>query len=88
MKITIKSKNATAVIDTLGAELKSFTDNNSGKDYIWCGDPEHWSGTSPLLFPIVGNLRDGKTIIHQKEYQIPKHGFVRERYFSAVSLSL
>ena len=87
MKITIKSKNATAVIDTLGAELKSFTDNNSGKDYIWCGDPEHWSGTSPLLFPIVGNLRDGKTIIHQKEYQIPKHGFVRDKEFQVIEKS-
>lgn len=87
MKISIHSKLSKAVIDTNGAELKSFVDNNTGKEYIWCGDPKHWKGSSPLLFPMVGNLRDGKTIINGKEYQIPKHGFVRDKEFQVLEKS-
>ncbi len=83
MRITIKSSQATATIDTLGAELKSFKDS-SGIEYIWCGDPKHWKGTSPLLFPMIGNLRNGKTVIHGKEYEIPKHGFVRDKEFQVI----
>lgn len=87
MKVSIHSKLSKAVIDTKGAELKSFIDNNTGKDYIWCGDPKHWKGSSPLLFPMVGNLREGKTIINGKEYQIPKHGFVRDKEFQVLEKS-
>lgn len=86
MRITIKSSQATATIDTLGAELKSFQDS-SGLEYIWSGDPQYWRGTSPLLFPMVGNLRDGKTIIHGQEYSIPKHGFVRDKEFQVIDSS-
>lgn len=84
MRVYIKSKNATAVIDSRGAELKSFIDNINEKEYIWGADPTHWKGSSPLLFPMVGNLRDGKTIINGKEYQIPKHGLVRDKEFQVL----
>ncbi|ROR28563.1 galactose mutarotase-like enzyme [Mobilisporobacter senegalensis] len=87
MIVSIKSKSATAAIDTLGAELKSFIDNSTGKDYIWCGDPKHWKGVSPLLFPMVGNLRNGKTMINGKEFQIPKHGIVRDKDFQILEQS-
>lgn len=83
MRITIQSGKASATIDTLGAELKSWKDQ-TGKEYIWCGDPAHWKGTSPLLFPMIGNLRDGKTIINGTEYEISKHGFVRDKEFQVL----
>lgn len=83
MKITIKNDFVSAVIDSKGAELKSYIDNN-GKDYIWCGDPKYWKGTSPVLFPMVGNLRNGKTMINGVEYEISKHGFARDNEFQVL----
>lgn len=86
MRITIHSELARAIIDTKGAELKSFMHKN-GHEYIWCGDPKHWSGTSPVLFPMIGNLRDDKTIIEGKEYKISKHGFARDYEFQVIEQS-
>lgn len=77
MLLTLKSQGYTATIETLGAELKSYK-NETGKEFVWNSNPDFWPRSSPLLFPSIGNLRDGRTIINGKEYEIPKHGFVRD----------
>lgn len=66
----------TAVINSVGAELISLK-NASDKEYMWQKDPEFWTGCSPLLFPAIGNSRNGKTIIEDTWYDMPKHGFCR-----------
>lgn len=81
MKITIQSEGYKAVIDTMGAELKSFQDPQ-GTEYIWNSDPKYWFRSSPLLFPTVGNVRDNKTIFDGKEYPMPRHGFCKDSEFS------
>lgn len=80
MVIELKSNAAIAKIDTKGAELISFVDV-LGTEYIWQKDAKYWGRSSPVLFPIVGNLRAGKTIIAGKEYQLEKHGFCRDAEF-------
>ena len=45
---------------------------------MWSADPAFWGKTSPLLFPMIGTLKDGKTIINGAEYKISKHGFARD----------
>lgn len=80
MIITIQDSKATAVIDSIGAQLISLKDN-SGTEYIWQRDPEYWGKCSPLLFPVVGNCRNNQTIIDDRIYTIEKHGFCRERDF-------
>ncbi len=62
-----------------GAEMHSLKDVQSGREYLWQGDPEFWTGHSPILFPIVGGLWNGTMRIEGKEYQTPKHGFVKRR---------
>lgn len=81
MLVTIYDPNVTAVIDSVGAQLISFKDI-SRKEYIWQRDPKFWERCSPLLFPIVGNLRNDKTIIEGKTYRIGKHGFCRDVDFT------
>lgn len=80
MEVTLRNTSAVAVIDTKGAELKSFQDG-FGTEYMWQADPKYWGRTSPVLFPIVGNLRNNRTIIQDKEYEIPKHGLLRDAEF-------
>lgn len=77
--ITIENENYSAAISPLGAELRSFKDKTTGREMMWQADPTVWGGSAPILFPIVGKLRDGQTRIHGQVYEIPKHGLVRTR---------
>ena len=83
MRITIHTNSAACDIDTLGAEPKSLTDL-FGREYLWQGDPAYWGRTAPVLFPIIGNLKDNKTLFEGKEYTIPKHGFARDTEFKCI----
>lgn len=80
MIITLYNTKYTAVIDSLGAQLISFKDQ-AKTEYIWQRDPAHWTNCSPLLFPIVGNCRNDRTIIEGTWYELPKHGFCRTTDF-------
>lgn len=80
MQVNLTKGNLKAVTDSHGAELISFQDEN-GKEYIWCGDPAYWAGRNPNLFPIVGNLKDGKVKFDGKEYEMGRHGFARNSEF-------
>jgi galactose mutarotase-like enzyme len=70
-----------ATISCLGAELKSFKDS-AGEEYIWSGHPDIWKGTAPILFPIVGQLRDGQYSYNGKFYRMARHGIARTRMFA------
>ena len=76
MEVTLKTENCSARIISKGAELKSLTVNK--REIMWRADPAFWGKTSPLLFPMIGTLKDGKTLINGKEYKTSKHGFARE----------
>ena len=86
MLVTIFDSNGSAVIDSIGAQLISYKDS-TGKEYIWQRDPKFWNRCSPLLFPIVGNCRNNKTIIEGETYHIEKHGFCRDVDFQVTRQS-
>lgn len=76
MDITLKNGDVSAKIISKGAELKSLV--VGGRELMWSADPAFWGKTSPLLFPMIGTLKDKKTLINGKEYSISKHGFARD----------
>ena len=84
MIFTIKDAKATASIDSMGAQLISYQDAN-GQEYIWQRDPQYWANCSPTLFPTVGRVKNGKTLIDGTWYEIPQHGFVKTTDFTLVS---
>ena len=72
--IKLNSGEFEALISELGGELKSF----SYKGINILHEPDAvWNRTAPILFPIVGRLKDGKTLIKDKVYSLPTHGFLR-----------
>lgn len=83
MIIELKKGNLRAAARTLGGELVSLKDEK-GQEYIWEGDPAFWSGQNPVLFPIVGSLKDGKVDIGGKTYEMGRHGFARGMEFAPV----
>ena len=79
MQICLKNDIMTAIFDTRGAELKSLI--KDGREYMWNADPAFWNRTSPVLFPFVGALKDGKYRYKGKEYTMGQHGFARDMEF-------
>lgn len=81
MELELKRGGRTARVETLGGELVSYRDER-GLEYIWGGDPAYWPGRNPLLFPIVGMLKEGKIRFDGREYAMERHGFARRREFT------
>lgn len=81
--VTIRSEKLTARIAPLGAELVSLTDAD-GRELMSSGDPAYWTGRAPLLFPIVGRVRDDRYRVGGQEYALPQHGFARRMEFALV----
>ncbi len=81
--VTITSGDLTARIAPLGAELHSLTDA-AGREYMTDADPAFWTGHAPILFPIVGELRDGTYRVDGREYALPRHGFARRSPFALI----
>jgi galactose mutarotase-like enzyme len=80
LNTTISNSTLTASIKHSGAELFSLKDIQN-KEYIWEGNPDFWGKHSPILFPIVGTLKNNTYTINEKEYQLPRHGFARDMEF-------
>ncbi|RDI04438.1 aldose 1-epimerase family protein [Flavobacterium sp. AG291] len=79
MNVTITNEFLTATINPLGAELISLKD--SSNEYIWEGNPEFWGKHSPILFPIVGTLKDNTYTYEGNDYNMTRHGFARDNHF-------
>ncbi len=83
MTTTISNSTLKASIKHAGAELFSIKDKQ-GNEYIWEGNPDFWGKHSPVLFPIVGTLKNNTYKIDEKEYHLPRHGFARDMEFSLI----
>jgi galactose mutarotase-like enzyme len=81
--ITIKNEQITAQFRTHGAELFSLKDKNN-KEFIWEGNPDFWGKHSPILFPIVGSLKNNTFEYDGASYSLPRHGFARELAFEII----
>lgn len=70
-----------------GAELQSLYRKDLNLEYLWSGDPAYWGKFSPVLFPIVGGLKDNTYFYKGQAYQLGRHGFARDMEFSVQSQS-
>lgn len=66
-------------ISECGAEPHSIVCD--GVERLWCADPTVWGKHAPLLFPLIGRLRDSQYLLGGKPIDAPRHGFCRERTF-------
>lgn len=77
MHYTIESESLQVQVRLKGMELKSIRSKTTQLEYLWQGDSRFWTGQAPVLFPIIGALKGGKTTHLGQKYALPKHGFVR-----------
>ena len=74
---SIKNETLEISVKQSGAELCSIKSVESGKEFIWDANPDIWGGSSPVLFPIVGGLKNNCFLHKEKIYELPRHGFIR-----------
>lgn len=73
-----------------GAELISIQYN--GKEMLFQGAKVldsngniYWKRQAPILFPIVGQLKNSQTQIEREIYEMSQHGFARDMDFEEIS---
>ena len=81
MMITIQNEKFSATFSAKGAELQSLKNKQANIEYIWDGNPNFWGKHSPVLFPIVGGLKENSYFLEGEEYHLSRHGFARDREF-------
>ena len=82
--IQISNQQLKATINFKGAELSSLIQLSTDTEYIWQGDPIHWSRHAPVLFPIVGRLKNDEYIYQDLTYSLSQHGFARDMEFTLI----
>jgi galactose mutarotase-like enzyme len=79
MQHTLRSEEISATIKADGAELCSLK-NGQGLELLWQAGPA-WPRHSPVLFPIVGRLKNDEIQSKDKIFPMTQHGFARDRTF-------
>jgi galactose mutarotase-like enzyme len=83
----LENDHLLAKFKTKGAELQSLINKKTGIEYMWVGDPAFWGKYSPVLFPVVGGLKDDTYFYKNKAYHLPRHGFARDQEFELTQIS-
>lgn len=73
-------------VSTFGAELQSIRNKATGFEYLWHGNKAYWARRSPVLFPIVGKVWEGRMRYQGQEYLLSQHGFARDCEFEAINV--
>lgn len=81
---TIQNKYFRLAIHQKGAELGSIFNIQNNTEYLWQAAPEHWARHAPVLFPIVGKLKNNQYLYENQAYNLGQHGFARDMNFQIV----
>lgn len=82
MRYLLENQIAMVEIESLGAELCSLIKN--GIEYVWQAEAEFWPRHAPVLFPIVGRLKDDEYRYGADVFRLGQHGFARDMEFDVV----
>lgn len=69
-------------IQKFGAELHAI--QKDGIEYLWQGNPDFWARQAPILFPIVGKLKNGSYTFENETFKLGGHGFARDQAFELI----
>ncbi|GAA0549121.1 aldose 1-epimerase family protein [Chitinophaga japonensis] len=82
--LQLSNEQLSITIAEKGAELQSLTRKDLRQEYLWSGDPAFWGKKSPVLFPVVGGLKQNSYRYNGQTYTLGRHGFARDRVFTVV----
>lgn len=82
---TIENEKLKIQVSDHGGELVSIIKKETGQEYIWNADAAYWGRHAPVLFPIVGGLKNKTYRYNEREYILGQHGFARDMEFELAS---
>jgi len=85
--ITLENEYLKVGLAAKGAELQRLFSKETKLDYLWNGDDKYWAKHSPVLFPIVGALKNDSFTYQNETYHLPRHGFARDQVFDHHKIS-
>ncbi|MCR4945252.1 MAG: aldose 1-epimerase family protein [Clostridium sp.] len=80
----LENDNLKISINTYGGELNSIFNKKNDTEYLWDGNTSGWKYHAPVLFPIVGKVKDFKYKVNNAIYELPQHGLARVSDFNMV----
>jgi galactose mutarotase-like enzyme len=80
----ISNNNISVKINSLGAEVCSVYSKQNNIEYCWQASKDIWPRYAPVLFPIVGKLKENLFKYKNQEYSLPQHGFARDCEFNCI----
>ncbi|MGE8079898.1 aldose 1-epimerase family protein [Peribacillus loiseleuriae] len=81
MMVEIENNWLKVSISQNGAEVREVKHKKNGLNYMWTGDNAYWGRVSPVLFPIVGSLKENQYQLDGNIYKMSQHGFLRDNVF-------
>src|SRR5699024_11099620 len=81
MLIHIENEWLNVEISSSGAEVRKVNHKKNDLDYMWSGDSADWGRVSPVLFPIVGRLKNDQYQLNGETFEMSQHGFLRDVEF-------
>lgn len=81
METRIVKGHVTVTVKHKGAELSGLYHDGHQIEYIWQADSAFWPKSSPVLFPVVGQLKNDTYKLGDRAFNLPRHGFARELDF-------
>ncbi len=81
-KLEINSKTQGAELTSI--KLDGIEKLHQGENVLGEDGKAFWNRHAPILFPIVGQIKNGTTIIDGKEYKMSQHGFARDMEFEEI----
>lgn len=82
MKIELNNQYLRVEIDTHGAEMTRIYHKEYERDYLCQKQKPVWQEQAPILFPFMGNLKEGYYLYKGKSYSCNTHGFARNKEFT------
>lgn len=79
---TIQNQFLSISVKHHGAELCSLKRNDT--EYMWQADATHWNRHAPVLFPIIGELKNNEFYFEGKNYAMKRHGLARNLLFELI----
>ncbi len=83
MQKQLVSSQLKVTINSFGAELCSVKNNNN-LEFIWQANKAIWARHAPVLFPIVGKLKDNFFVYENIKHELSQHGFARDLDFKLI----
>ncbi|MGL5617303.1 MAG: aldose 1-epimerase family protein [Sarcina sp.] len=68
-----------------GAELHSIKEKGENIEYLWNGNPDFWKYHAPILFPIIGKVKNNSYKVNGEIFNLPQHGLGRLQEFKVVN---